>query len=403
MKTKLIFAGFLALTGIASAQWSGGCPETLIGCDAGIGVAAPAHPLHVVLNNAAHPALIAGQFEYVATNSGFGHAALKAVATDRGCASGTPPLATHLAGVVGEAYNGLNTYGGAFSAGNNCPASIGAVVTIGVYGKLDPFTGPNSAGICAGVYADDWSTGGTLGAGPNWSLFGVGDVGTTTGYYIISDRKLKTNIKPMTKALDKIMLLKPSTYTYKSDDYKGLSLSKKTQIGLIAQELEEVFPDLVKETGLPGRDENGKIFATGETIKTVNYTNLVPVLIAAMQEQQQQINEQKALINELLEKAGDATRINEINGATGFSMSQNEPNPFNGETVVKYTLPQQVKAAHMAVYDLSGKQIATFPITEKGSSSMTITSQNLAAGIYIYSIIADNKIVDTKRMVVAEK
>ena len=57
----------------------------------------------------------------------------------------------------------------------------------------------------------------------------------------------------------------------------------------------------------------------------------------------------------------------------------------------------------MAVYDLTGKQIVTFPINDKGASSITITSEKLAAGIYIYSIVADGKIMDSKRMVVAEK
>ena len=57
----------------------------------------------------------------------------------------------------------------------------------------------------------------------------------------------------------------------------------------------------------------------------------------------------------------------------------------------------------MAVYDLTGKQLTTFPIEQKGSSSLTITSEKLAAGIYIYSIVADGKVVDSKRMIVAEK
>lgn len=88
---------------------------------------------------------------------------------------------------------------------------------------------------------------------------------------------------------------------------------------------------------------------------------------------------------------------------TSFQMSQNEPNPFTHETLVNYTLPNTVKIAFMAVYDLTEKQIATFPINELCVSSITITSQKLAAGICIYSIIADGKVVDTKRMIVAEK
>ena len=87
----------------------------------------------------------------------------------------------------------------------------------------------------------------------------------------------------------------------------------------------------------------------------------------------------------------------------GFALEQNIPNPFSSETVIKYTLPQQANTANLIVYDLTGKQVAFFPVTEKGASSITITSEKLAAGIYIYSIVADGKIVDSKRMVVVEK
>lgn len=66
-------------------------------------------------------------------------------------------------------------------------------------------------------------------------------------------------------------------------------------------------------------------------------------------------------------------------------------------------MPAGVMSVYMAVYDLSGKQITTFAINQKGASSVTITSEKLAAGIYIYSIIADGKVMDSKRMVVTQK
>ena len=75
---------------------------------------------------------------------------------------------------------------------------------------------------------------------------------------------------------------------------------------------------------------------------------------------------------------------------------------FNGQTTVKYNLPNSITNAHMAVYDLTGKQLASFPITERGASSI-ITTEKLVAGIYIYSIVADGKVVDSKRMIVSEK
>lgn len=398
MKTKLILACFLALSGITNAQWTTPSPNFLTTVKDRVGIYfggpaswLPSYPFHVIENRGMSSA---GYFDLSAVQNS-NYAAVVGKASDAACVS------SNLIGVSGEADGGASSYGVAGTAGNSCGSGN---VTIGVYGKLAPSTGPGSAFICAGVYGDDWSTGGTGGSGPsgNWGGFFVGDVVSTTNYYIYSDKKIKTNIKPLTNALDKIMLLKPSTYTLKSDEYKGLSLTTRPQIGLIAQEVEEVFPDLVKESGLPGRDEKGNLIATGETAKSVNYLNLVPVLIAGMQEQQKQIAEQRELIYELSQKLATKTGLNELSNSNGFAMLQNEPNPFNGETVIKYTLPAQVKTATLFVYDLTGKQIAALPITEKGSSSVTLTSDKLSAGIYIYSLVADNKIIDSKRMVVAD-
>jgi trimeric autotransporter adhesin len=70
---------------------------------------------------------------------------------------------------------------------------------------------------------------------------------------------------------------------------------------------------------------------------------------------------------------------------------------------VKYVIPQSVGSAWMTVYDLTGKQITKFAITEKGNASLTVTAEKLQPGIYIYSIVADGKVIDSKRMIVADK
>jgi hypothetical protein len=288
-------------------------------------------------------------------------------------------------GVSGSGTDAKYNYGGAFTALANSATSGGANY---------------------GIYASVFSAGG----GSDWAGYFQGNT-YSTGTYQGSDIKLKKDIQPLKNALAKINLLKPSTYEYKTTDYKNMSLPEGTQMGLIAQELEEVFPGLVKETIAPLLNEKGKINPTSFSFKSVNYVNLIPVLIAGIQEQevkieaqQKQLDEQKQLINQLLQKSATSTGIDQNSmGAAGFKMEQNKPNPFNGITTVRYTIPNTVTNAYMAVYDLSGKQIASFPITEKGSSAITLTSEKLAAGIYIYSIVADNKIVDSKRMIVTEK
>lgn len=385
MKTKLTFV-LCAAAGLMQAQvWDTGANGNTINGDTyrngevGIGVTNPQYPLHVIQNITGTGPLNASYFEITGNVAG-------QFASVFGRARDFSSVTNDLTGVHGEATGGQRNYGVTGAAGGSSSG-----VNIGGYFRLTS----GGAWINAGIYGDNYGYGGYGG-------FFVGDVYTTTGYFT-SDRKLKNNIAPLTHALDKIMLLKPSTYTFKTDEFSGLSLPRTPQMGLIAQDVEQLFPELIKESGLPGRDEEGKVFATGETFKAVNYISLVPLLISAMQEQQQQIAEQRELIHELMQKVSTATGINEVKGADGFSMSQNEPNPFKGETTVRYTLPEKVRNAQMNVYDLSGKQIASFPLTEKGSSAITLNSEKLAAGIYIYSIVADDKIVDSKRMVVSQQ
>jgi hypothetical protein len=107
-------------------------------------------------------------------------------------------------------------------------------------------------------------------------------------YFYESDRRLKENIVPLDDALGKIRKLNGYTYDWKS--------SKKSDIGVIAQEVEEVYPQLV------GESKDG----SGTTIKTVEYGNLVAPLIEATKTiantndaQDKEIAELKAQIAEL--------------------------------------------------------------------------------------------------------
>ncbi len=88
-------------------------------------------------------------------------------------------------------------------------------------------------------------------------------------------------------------------YYYKTDKYPKMSLSKEKQTGLIAQEVEAVFPEFVCEAVVPHDKDTLNPFSQKkpEKIKTVNYYGLITVLVKAIQEQQQTIEELKKRIN----------------------------------------------------------------------------------------------------------
>ena len=104
-----------------------------------------------------------------------------------------------------------------------------------------------------------------------------GDI-TAMGTDLLSDRRLKTNIVPITNGLASIMQLNPVHYNKKSSlastDYN------KTENGFIAQEIRKVLPFVVKE----GIDKN--------KILSVDYTSIIPLLTKGIQEQQKQIEQQ---------------------------------------------------------------------------------------------------------------
>jgi len=115
-----------------------------------------------------------------------------------------------------------------------------------------------------------------------FTLFGNGDA-TLTGFLTTaSDARLKKNINPINSALSDLKKLNAYTYNWKDENK-----NPDQQIGLLAQEVEKVYPQLIK------KDTAG--------IMSVNYSGFVPLLIKGMQEQQQTI-EQILLQVKLLEE-----------------------------------------------------------------------------------------------------
>lgn len=104
-----------------------------------------------------------------------------------------------------------------------------------------------------------------------------------------SDVRLKKNFAKIDNAVGIIGQLNPLRYDFKYDELKELGLPKTRQFGLIAQEVENVLPDLVSQ----GAEENGKVGYKG-----INYTGLIPILIKAMQEQQTEIESLKRKLGE---------------------------------------------------------------------------------------------------------
>jgi hypothetical protein len=131
-------------------------------------------------------------------------------------------------------------------------------------------------------------------------IFRVADSGNVTNtnnsYGAISDIKLKENIVDASPKLNDLLKVKIKNFNYIGSEEK--------QLGVIAQELEEVFPGMIEQhedyEEIEVTDEKGNTTkekkSLGTTTKSVKYSVFVPMLIKAIQEQQAQIEELKAKI-----------------------------------------------------------------------------------------------------------
>ena len=100
-----------------------------------------------------------------------------------------------------------------------------------------------------------------------------------------SDRRFKKNISTVSGALQKLSKLNPVNYDWRQDEFENKGFNDKKQWGFIAQEINEILPELV------GKDD--------EDFLTLNYQGFVPLLTKAVQEQQEEIDSQQKEIDAL--------------------------------------------------------------------------------------------------------
>lgn len=237
-----------------------------------------------------------------------------------------------------------------------------------------------------------------------------------------SDERMKEDIEELSdtergedgSVISKLELLTPVSYRYKdmnagkergtyTDKYgnevelpeeEPSQVMTKRHFGFIAQELQQVYPDLVYE------QDNGYL--------SVNYTELIPILVESIKELKAEVDELKATSfkengSALANGAQETLSLPAVKGTgVGSSMEQNVPNPFTEKTDIAIYLPESIQTATLYIYDLSGKQIEQHPVEGRGETVMTIHADKMDAGMYVYSLIADKKVVTTKKMIVVK-
>lgn len=236
------------------------------------------------------------------------------------------------------------------------------------------------------------------------------EVWATDGTINTSDRKHKTNIKRLDYGLEEILQLEPVRFRWKNKKERG------EKLGLIAQDLLEVLPEVVKthEWVLTSEEED----APREKVEVENlgvfYSDIIPVLIHGIQEQQAQIEELEAEVEALkamnerilaLEQqlSNQQTILLEGNTNTDrVQLRQNQPNPFKETTTIEYYLPENLSSATILLSDINGNVLKRIPLNHTGEGSITLQTRNLPVGAYQYTLLVDGKVLKTKQMVLVE-
>ena len=166
---------------------------------------------------------------------------------------------------------------------------------------------------------------------------------------------------------------------------------------LAADQLQNVYPELVYE------DQNGNV--------SINYIEMIPLLVQSINELQDRVDvleEENISLRSTnghspSRKKGRKTdkTTNESNTDI-ISLGQNIPNPFTDRTAIAVNVPKSVRSAALFIYDMGGKQTSRIEITDRGKSSVSVSGTGLQEGMYLYSLIVDGQVIDTRKMILTK-
>lgn len=329
--------------------------------------------------------------------------------------NGTTPLINGKFIVSGNAANGTQIE----SVRGTCTAQAGTATCTNMGGKFSAsnastnigvggFTGgtTSSTSTSYAVYGDAGGQNSQL----YWAGYFNGQTFCTTGSWNSSDEIFKTGKEEVSNTLALIKQMAPYTYYFDTIQFKFMNFPSAKQYGLLAEDLSEIVPDLVRSVTSPLiYDDDGTVLSDSMTFKAVNYTELIPILIGGVQELAQQVSELQSQLDvccqgtgnrgveELKDEGSGKSEIVELHDY--IVLQQNVPNPFAEQTVIEFFVPSSVGKAEIIFYDASGHMINSKIITSRGGGKIVVYGQDLSDGAYSYSLFADAKLIQTMKMV----
>ena len=240
---------------------------------------------------------------------------------------------------AGLMVNGFSRFGGGVSGYGGIYGIQGQGTNIGVLGFTAEALAIGVRGVSfqyyGGYFLSNNATGLYAAGGPGFYAAEFDGNVYATGIYQTSDSRFKKDITDIDNGMKIINLLKPKNYGFISDKkLSSLHLPAGIHYGLLAQDIEAVLPGIVKESNheltevsdvkLPAEQEQGdRTQNENVSIKAVNYTELIPIMIKAIQELGEENENLKKKLSELEAKMeGYLKPVTSNEHSSGGSMKQ---------------------------------------------------------------------------------
>lgn len=164
-------------------------------------------------------------------------------------------------------------------------------------------------------------------------------------------------------------------------DIPGKTREPRTDI-FLPEAIEELRDELYNSASVP------EVVAEVEALKTV---------LADIQAKQEMLRRENELLHKQLSNCCEAN----AQGLTAKDayLLQNAPNPFQETSELHYFVPESAGDARIEIHDLKGISLHTFNLT-KGKGSIQLDAAELPAGAYVYFLIIDKEMIDSKVMIV---
>lgn len=206
-----------------------------------------------------------------------------------------------------------------------------------------------------------------------------------------SDSRAKKNVSNIQSGLMSLLQLRPVSYRWADKPANKVSAIDDTiqmpsdpqdrlQYGFIAQEVEEILPDLVLT------DDNGS--------KSVNYIAMIPLLVQSVKELQSTVEKQAMVIEQLQGAVAYKSKAE----YAGNKIKSVSPNPTTGNFSVELQLSNASAEVFLTISDMGGNKQQIIEVNY-AQGIVSVDASSLPQGVFILSLYINNMLADSCRLI----